>query len=139
MRVIQWQTNPDGMLAVAGIHDGHVDQLRYDGTSLNVWIRQPTGARIDLVLQGTQEADLKLWNGSIVSEIYIWRVSDVPVGAAPDAGWNALFADMLLEKDRQNAAAKIVSRNPDAYLFQLDCSYGVTMACVADSVAVSAE
>ncbi|MGH6846355.1 MAG: hypothetical protein ACREC0_02625 [Methylocella sp.] len=139
MRAIQWRTNPDGMLAVAGVHDGHVDQLRYDETSLHLGIRQPTGARIELTLSGAQEANLTLWNGSIVSEIYIWRVGDVPVGAAPDAGWNALFADILSEKDRLSAAEKIVNRNPNAYLFQLDCSYGGSIACIADGVSVSAE
>jgi len=99
--------------------------------------RQLSGESALVVLNGLHEYNVvEMWDGAIVSELFVWNVGSVPDEAwnTPDSGWNALFAKRVRSPDDRRAAEKIVRANPKAFLVQLACSYGGSVAAVCESI-----
>jgi hypothetical protein len=94
---------------------------------------------IAFTLKGVEEANLSVWSGSIVSEILIFKVGDMSFSSDGERHeiWSYLFDSQLFDKDIEGETARIIARSPDSFIFALLCSYGGTLACVADDIIVS--
>jgi hypothetical protein len=88
-------------------------------------------------LSGVQELTIaELWNGAIVSGIYAWQVSAVPEATwgMPDSGWGALFRNRVSAAHAGVLVQRIQARQPEPWLFQVECSYGGLIATVCATI-----
>src|SRR5262245_52904345 len=96
---VPWRIDENGMLLGARIHDGAVVRLAVvDNVSLELAVRRLSGDVVMIRLLGLREFNLReMWNGAIVSELFVWKVGSVPDEhwSIPDGGWNTLFAHRL--------------------------------------------
>src|SRR6185436_1136083 len=98
-----------------------------DGDYLHLTIRSEARELVRLELLGLGEMNIhNLYNGSIVSAVYVWNVRSVPRSSrdVPDSGWNLLFADRSKRDDVKKSAARIALKRPQSFLVQVECSYG---------------
>jgi hypothetical protein len=135
---IAWQTDQNGMLTGARIHDSRLVSLAViDELQMELKFRRLSGDLVMVALNGLHEFNLlQIWHGAIVSEVFVWQVGSVPDAAwdVPDSAWNVLFAERLRSPDKRLAVEKIVRAHPRAFLVQLACSYGGNVAAVCESV-----
>jgi hypothetical protein len=136
---ITWRTDPNGMVSGARIHDSHLVKFAItDAVGLQIAMRRLSGDIVSVELFGLGEFSVaELWNGAIVSEIFVWNVRTVPeqCWSIPDSAWNAIFGNKMKPADAKKEAAKIAQKRPDAQLVQLACSYGGNVAAVCDRIA----
>lgn len=107
-------------------------------SSLTICVDAGGGRNIVFILDGVKETNLTVWSGSIISEIIIWKVADLSTAREEVFGaiWKSVFDRQLFDRDIDRAAQNIVARDPNSFVFVLLCSYGGTIACVADRVSV---
>jgi hypothetical protein len=135
---LKWITNANGILAEPCVHDAHLIEVSYRKSTLKIGIE---GERdVVFTLHGVEETNLCIWQGSIISDIIIWRLVDLLSASKEMSGsmWGALFEGRLFSHDMEREGQRIIERNPNAFIFVVECSYGGPLACIADSIAVSA-
>lgn len=119
------------------VHDACLTGVSYKTTSLTIDIDKGEG-NIVFILDGLKEVNLCVWSGSIVSDIIILRIDDLPpIDEMFGTVWSPLFHGQLFDRDIKDAAERITARDPDSFVFVLSCSYGGTIACVVDNIAVN--
>jgi hypothetical protein len=134
--ILQWRTDQHGVVMEPFVHDARLVEVTYRETTLKIGV----GGQCDImfILEGVQETNLCVWSGSIISDIIIRRL--VGLGDGDEEGfdrlWKPLFDRQLFDRDIRSAAQRITRRNPNSFLFVLECSYGGTIACVADKIGV---
>jgi len=133
------RTDQYGRVSGFHIHDSQMEEFAFSdrGATLNVRLRATSGKPITVLLKGVVEfTAAELWNGAILSDLYVWKVSAVPEASweIPDSAWNILFAHRATKEDSPNLARKIVREHPEAQLVQFECSYGGAIAAVCDQV-----
>jgi hypothetical protein len=137
---VSWKVEESGMLVGARIHDSELIGFAITPSLEMKWqFRRLAGDTVEIVLKGVRDFNvIGLSNDAIAAEIFVWNVRSVPDAAwnVPDSGWNALFADRLQPQDRRRAAKDIMVASPEAYLVQLACSYGGSVAAVCESISI---
>jgi hypothetical protein len=128
-----------GRVYGAQIHDSRLEEFSFSdgGDTLCIWIRGASGKRTNVQLTGIVQLTVAdLWNGAILSDIYVWKVSAVPNACweIPDSAWNVLFAKRATREDAPKLAQRITNEHPGAYLVQFECSYGGAIASVCDRI-----
>ncbi len=136
---ITWHRDEFGRALVGGIHDGRIVALHFvERQSLSISIAGNADQRIRAQLSGVREMNIcELWNGAIVSALYVWGVRDLPDSLSQggvSGGWGLLFADRFTEREAKEAAARIALKYPKAQFVQVDCSYGGKLAAVCDDI-----
>ncbi|KFB67098.1 hypothetical protein [Candidatus Accumulibacter vicinus] len=128
-----------GRIYGAQIHDSRLEEFAFSDSrdALCIRLRGVTGKRTKVQLRGIVQLTVAdLWNGAILSDIYVWKVSAVPDASweIPDSAWNVLFTERATKEDALRLAKQIANEHPDAYLAQFECSYGGAIACVCDQI-----
>ena len=127
------------MLLGARVHDSHLLNVMISEGTLKFGMRRLSGDVVAVELFGLGEFTIReLWNGAIVSELWVWKLRSVPDSCwnIPDAAWNILFSHRLKVPDAKREAAKIALARPESFLVQLACSYGGNVAAVCDRIGV---
>lgn len=137
-RALEWTTNAQGLLKQPHVHDGHITEVCYKMSTVTINI-DGDGCNIVFTLQGVEEANLSVWSGSIVSEIIILKISDLSAvnNDTVYTLWSSLFDGQLFDHNIEGAAHRIMVRSPHSFIFVVLCSYGGTIACVANAITVS--
>jgi hypothetical protein len=139
MRELAWQTDQSGLLRGAPVHDGRLVALAYSPGALRVDVQNLSGETLRFDLSGVQELTItELWNGATVSDIYAWKMGAVREATweMPDSGWGALFRNRVLAAHAGVVAQRIQARQPEPWLFQVECSYGGLIAAVCATIRV---
>ena len=134
---LKWTTDSNGLLSQPVVHDAHLAEARYKGSSLEICVDDGQ-RKFMLILDGVMEANLTLWSGAIISQIVVWRLGDLSAAGKEmfDLVWKSLFEGQLADKDIDGTAHEIMARDENALIFVVFCSYGGTVACVAERLSV---
>lgn len=134
----KWKTDASGIVEGVLYHDFSIVGFRLEGDdSFSISIREELGSSNLIKLERPTEICIEsFYNGSILSEIFVWRVEEVPQldPSIRDSGWNALLYSRYHRADMTRIAARIVRENPGFHLVVLSCSYGGTIAVVCRRV-----
>ena len=133
----EWKTDANGIVRGVLYHDFSIVGFRSEEESVSISIRGYSGESGLIRLEQPTELCIEsFYNGAILSEIYVWRVEEVPHldPAIRDSGWNALLDSRYRRGDMKRFAADIVRKNPGFHLVVLSCSYGGTIAVVCRRV-----
>lgn len=139
MKQIAWGNDEDGMLLGARPHDARLISLEFvNRHRLLLTLRRVDGSEVKLSYEGIQEISLgRIWDDTIVIDIFIWSVENVPASQSVDAGWNALFqrgADLQhLEEDIK----KIVNRDRSQFLSVIGFVNGTSTAVVCKTLRIT--
>ncbi len=139
MKQIEWQTDSDGMLIGAPIHDSNVVALTITRENIAIDAQSASGRVVQLRLDGVEELRIEeLWEAPIILTAFVWKVDRVPESSwqTPNGGWNALFRNKINENSFRDEAVKIVAKKPELYLFLLDFSYGGQIAATCRGLTV---
>ena len=130
----EWKTDANGIVEGIPYHDFSIAGFRLEeNDSFSISIRGEVGDSTLIRLERPTEICIeRFYNGSILSEIYVWRVEEVPQldPTIRDSGWNALLDSRYHQADMKRFAADIVRENCGSHLVVLSCSYGGTIAVV---------
>lgn len=134
----EWKTDANGIVEGVLYHDFSIVGFRFEeDESVSISIRGDSGeSGLIRLEQPTELCIEEFCNGAILSEIYVWRVEEVPEldPEVRGCGWNALLASRYYQADMKRFAAGIVRDNPGFHLVVLSCSYGGTIAVVCRRV-----
>jgi hypothetical protein len=136
---VTWKAEASGALSGVAIHDGSLIDFHSSATGQSYLIRNGLSQIVEIELTGVSEFNvLRFWQGAISSEVFVWKLAVVPphLWAVADGAWNTLFEGRASLEDAKIAAARLVQTKPEAFLFQLLCSYGGAFAAICDNVAV---
>lgn len=133
----EWKTDSQGLLLEPSVHDGDLLEVCYKESKLTICVNE-NRRTISFVLEGIRQANLSVWSGSIVSNVILHKISNLAVAnqSISNAVWNSIFDRQLSDGDIEQASRAIIESNPNSFIFVLLCSYGGTIACVADRVAI---
>jgi hypothetical protein len=132
-----WITDGDGLLCNFAYHDGVIIQFDASIDSMAFRIKDEASRMVQIELFDVVEYSvLCLWRGAIVSDIYVWRLKEVPGHAwdVPGGAWSILFDGR--DRGAKREVDQWMASIPDAYLVQLECSYGGRLAAVCKGVNV---
>lgn len=139
MREIAWGNDGGGMLLGARAHDARLISLEFmNRCLLRLIFKRVDGTEVELSYEGVQEISLRqIWDDSIVSDIFIWSVGNVPSSQSIDAGWNALFQGRAGPKDLNEDIRKIIDRDRSQFLSLIGFIHGASAAVVCKSLSIT--
>jgi len=139
MKEIEWGSDGDGMLLGARAHDAVLISLEFvNRRRLLLTFRRVDGTEVKLSYEGVQEICLgQIWDDSIVSDIFIWSVSDVPASQLVDVGWNALFQGRASRQYLEEDIKKIIDRDRSQFLSVIGLVNGTSTAVVCKTLRVA--
>lgn len=120
------------------VHDGTIAELHYAGSTLSLVVANaPRTIRLDLA--GVEEANLTLWNGAIVADIFIVRAAEAAANPSEFHRnlWATLFRGQAGDGEVGPLSRRFAARSPDSWLVVVQCAYGEDMACLARTIAAS--
>jgi hypothetical protein len=128
---LPYSTDKNGLITGIRYHDGKVIAFSFGEDIGSIHVRDVDGGVVEFELRGLDQWTMEFWDWPIVNDISVWKVESVP----PElGGWETLLGSRA--KDIEDAAAALIRKNPEAFLFQVDCSYGGALAAVCSHVAV---
>ncbi|MBB3650103.1 hypothetical protein FHX14_006347 [Rhizobium sp. BK619] len=113
MTEIVWKIDEGGMLLGARAHDARLISLEFvNRHRLLLTLRRVDGSEVKLSYEGIQEISLgRVWDDTLVIDIFIWSVEDVPTSQSADVGWNALFQGRADRQHLEEDIKKIANRD----------------------------
>lgn len=116
---LSWTTDKNGNVLGARVHDGKIIGISISDETLSLEVRRVDGSLVIFELKGTEEWKLEFCNGTIVCDIYAWKVGSFPESGwkIPDYGWNALYGSRY-KSDTKGRAEEIIRKMPDYFLVQ---------------------
>ncbi|WP_168879822.1 hypothetical protein [Rhizobium sp. P28RR-XV] len=138
MREIAWK-NADGMLLGARVHDARLISLEFANRHyLLLTFRRVDGTAVKLSYEGVQEICLgQIWNDSIVNDIFIWDVGNVPPSQMVDVGWNALFQGRAGSQYFKENIRNIMDRDTSQFLSVIGFVHGTSTAVVCKTLHIA--
>ncbi|WP_326893379.1 hypothetical protein U8P73_30855 (plasmid) [Rhizobium beringeri] len=138
MKEIAWGNDEDGMLLGARAHDARLISLEFvSRRRLLLTFRRVDGTEVELSYEGVQEISLgRIWDDSIVIDIFIWSVENVPVSKSVNVGWNALFQGRAGLQYLEEDIRKIIDRDRSQYLSILGFANGTSTAVVCKTLRI---
>lgn len=136
-REIRWHPDSNGMVLRPRVHDSHLSKLTLtERLVLDIHMRRSDSTLASLEMRGLEAVNIaSLWEGAIVSEVFVWNVRAVPEAwDIRDSGWNVLFSNRVKPLDAKQEVSRMASKKPEAFLVQLAFSYGGSLAAVCDAV-----
>jgi len=79
----------------------------------------------------------QIWDNSIVIDIFIWSVGDVPASQSVDVGWNTLFQGRAGLQYLDEDIRKIIDRDRSQFLSVLGFGNGTSTAVVFKTLRIS--
>lgn len=139
MKEITWRSDSDGMLVGARAHDSNLISLEFiDRDRFVLSLKRVDGTMVELSYKGVQEISVgHIWEGSIVTEIFIWSVGNVPHSSAVDVGWNALLHARTYPNEIDTKVKNIVGRDNLQFLSIIGFAHGTSTALVCKSLRIS--
>ncbi|MBB4238942.1 hypothetical protein [Rhizobium esperanzae] len=139
MKEIAWRNDDDGMLLGARAHDARLISLEFvNRRRLLLTLRRVDGTEVKLSYEGVQEISLgQIWDDSIVIDIFIWSVENVPASQSVDAGWNALFQGQAGLQYLQEDIRKIIDRDRFQFLSIIGFVNGTSTAVVCKTLRIA--
>jgi hypothetical protein len=99
--------------------------------------RRVDGTEVELSYEGVQEISLgRIWDDSIVIDIFIWSVENVPVSKSVNVGWNALFQGRAGLQYLEEDIRKIIDRDRSQFLSILGFVNGTSTAVVCKTLRI---
>jgi hypothetical protein len=139
MKEIAWRNDDDGMLLGARAHDARLISLEFvNRHRLLLTLRRVDGAEVKLSYVGVHEISLgQIWNDSIVIDIFIWSVDNVPASQSVDVGWNALFQGRAGLQYLEEDIRKIIDRDRSQFLSTIGFVHGTSTAVVCKTLRIA--
>ncbi|NTG78128.1 hypothetical protein G6L94_33955 [Agrobacterium rhizogenes] len=139
MREIVWKNDADGMLLGARAHDARLISLEFANRHhLLFTFKRVDGTEVKLSYEGIQEISLgQIWDDSIVNDIFIWSVENVPSSQMADVGWNALFEGRAGFQYLKEDIRKIIDRDRSQLLSVIGFVHGTSTAVVCKTLSIS--
>jgi hypothetical protein len=137
---IDWTTDGEGLIRGFSYHDSNLIGLEWLGSQ---YLRLTLSTLHGITTVEFDELDTvtvrDVWDGAIVSEIFVWPVTAVPekVWEVSDGAWSVLLSGRTHRSDEKMAAAQIMKRKPSAFLVQVLNSHGGEIAVVCGKITVS--
>jgi len=139
---IDWTTDEAGLIRGFSYHDSGLVGLEWSGSRyLRLRLSTPDGVTTVEFGELDTVTFQEIWNGAIVSDIFVWPVVAVPetVWDMSDGAWSVLLSGRTYRSDEKSVAAQIIKRKPSAFLVQVLNSYGGSIAAVCEKIEVSTE
>jgi hypothetical protein len=136
---VPWTTDTNGQLRGVAVHDGSLLDFHASTDRQSYVIKAQSSEIVEVELIGVLDFNVvKFWQGAIVSEIFAWKLDEVPaqIWALADGAWNTLFDGRGSPEHAKRTAKRWTESMPEAYLFQMLCSYGGAFAAVCSEIAV---
>jgi hypothetical protein len=136
---IPWRTDANGVVRGAAIHDGALVGFHSSVGRQSYLIKNQNLEIVEIELQGVTEFNVvKLWREAIVSEMFAWKLSEAPaqLWTLADGAWKVLFEGKASMEEAKRTATRWTQSMPEAYLFQLVCSYGGQIASICTDIAI---
>jgi len=132
-------TNHNGQLHAARMHDARLISLRFDWNERVILkFQRVDGTKAAVHFEEVREYYFgPLFQGPIILDTWLWRVSEVPKSDMVDVGWNALFRGYLNPHDIPQEAKKIISRDPGQLLAVVGYLHGTSMAFVCKDLVIA--
>lgn len=130
-----------GRLALGGIHDSLIADLTLSGATKTLLLRLKSESMTTIIkTSNLHMLNMSgLWEGSIVSNVFIWDFDRVPDRYISDSevGWSHLFEGRI--SDRAEVIAQIAryqSCMSRGKLVSIGCSYGGNISFLCEEVLV---
>ena len=136
MKEFSLKIGQDGRLSGLPYHDSSLLSIVYeDERQLEIGLKNSFGSITKLSFRSVSEINFSnVCNGSIISEIFVWKVATAPVNfAAPDDVWNVLYRDRY-GKDVALMREEAIRSDGDDYIILVQCSYGGNIACICGEI-----
>ena len=128
---LSYSTDKNGLVTGVRYHDGKIIAYSFEEHLGSIQVRDVDGGLVQFELRGLDVWTLEFWNWPIVNDISVWKIAEVTRELGE---WKTLLGSRT--KDIEAAAANLIQKMPDAFLFHVDCSYGGVLAAVCDHVSV---
>lgn len=136
---VNWKSEVTGQLSGVSIHDGRIVDFRASMACQSYVISNSSSEIVEIELTGLVEFNVvRFWRGAVSSDVFLWKLMAVPshLWSIPDSAWNILFDGRASTEDAKIAAARLIQARPEAFLFNLSCSYGGAFAAICDGINV---
>ena len=137
MRVSNVEVDAFGRLAVGGIHDAIVKELRFiEGLSFAIRLLGINGEDRTIRLDGVARIGFQnVINGTIISDILCFKLASPEVlEGEPKAAWRALLGEAYTENGLQHTVSDLVTRYPDELLVVFESAYGGTITAICSEI-----
>ena len=145
---LDWTTDYNGMMLGLRIHDSSILSISYTpGESAVLQSRRLDGEIVLIELNHLQDFYAELWDGAIVSDVWVWKVDAAPAPQASDIdfGWNKLYRtrcsdrnidDAVNRRSIEDAANRKIKDFPESFLVQVSTLYGGDIVAVCKDILV---
>jgi hypothetical protein len=140
MSTSQIKIDQFGRIADSGIHDATIQSFRFImGDRFDVCLRDPAGGEKWLLLNEVVQIGFKnVVNGTIVSDVFCWRLSDPALlQEAMQNAWRVLLGGYYVEQGLQQLISDLIRRHASSLLVLFESSYGGSIAAICGDVKLS--
>ena len=133
---IPWKTDADGMLLGAHAHDGQIIDLSYSKGLLSFEVERLSGDIVQFEIDGVTELNLALWEGTILSEIFVWKISTSAehVSVSMLNAWEFLYRERAVDLELE--VRRAAKKRAELFLVHVSCSYGGEIAAICNRIAI---
>jgi hypothetical protein len=143
MKITAVKIDQYGQIRGSGIHDAVVQAFRFVmDDHFDICLRDSSGQERWLLLRGVTKIGFKdLVNGTIVSEVFCWKLETTTTGGnvLPTEAWRVLFGENYIEKDFEGLVATTQEQHAMQLLVLLESSYGGSIAAICHEVLFAAQ
>lgn len=138
MNKIEYKVSEQYVLQGFPYHDGILNLFNFERGSIKFCLRSLCGIDVEIYLIDVVDFTVKnLWNGTIVSNIFWWDVTSLPLSSFHQGyGYGTLYSERLFENDLERHLGNL-GLNNEAFLFEMNGSYGGDIACICKDMTVS--
>ncbi|WP_284757129.1 hypothetical protein [Agrobacterium sp. fls2-241-TYG-188a] len=136
-----FETDASGRLALGGIHDSVIADLTLSGATKTLLFRlNSEGVTTIIKTSSLHMLNMSgLWEGSIVSNVFVWDFNRVPDRYISDSevGWSHLFEGRISDRAEVDAQiARYQSRMSTGKLVSIGCSYGGNISFLCEDALI---
>lgn len=131
-----------GRLTLPGIHDSQIVEftLTAPTKTLSLRLQSAEGLATDIRTTSLQMLNVSgLWEGAIVSDLFVWDFRAVPENHIfdEDVGWRHLFEKRISNRDELDAQIeRWKGRMQNGRLVSIACSYGGNISFLCEELIV---
>lgn len=132
-------TEPSGLLQGVPYHDSSIVRLDYaiGIRRLSIELSGYGGGLVSILMDRVVVANIQdLYEGNLVSDIFLWPVNRVPspTSSSPDLGWLALLDRRCSSADISRQILAYKTEHAQSKLFQISSSYGLRLAVLCETI-----
>jgi hypothetical protein len=135
VKLIKWETDPEGAVVGVGFHDGYFYGVVERRSGLIIHPETYAGEPRRIQLSGLTEMNVtNFWAGSIIGGVWLCGVARVS-----RLMWEKLFAGRIATLDPENSLQKLIQGVRGRYFFSLEASYGGNVYAVCHEMKITDE